>query len=186
MYLIITRDQLLFTAIACLTAPDNTVRIQCADDICPRQHLHARVIIDTFRNNILYTSLSAQLKEIRPGYICILSPFGIKGCFPGIPVKFIPRNISVRDFHYMVIQGNPVTPPLPLFFSHRHHEAVSLLLQMKKPRDVMQEMNISKKTLSTYTYHTMSLLNLRKFSRLLTHRFAGYFLNDTTSEPEKK
>lgn len=180
MFLILTRDRMLVTAIAGITGPDITVHIHRAEDICPRQHLHACVIIDTFRNNILYTSLPSALEKIAPSCIYILSPFGIKNTFANIPVRFIPRNISVTDFYDTVIQCKSDISSPPLFFSRRQHEAASLMLQLKNPCDVTKMMNISKKTLSTHEYHVMCLLKLRRFSRLLTHRFADYFFNDSS------
>ena len=81
MYLVITQDRFLFYSISCILGPDMTEHIRCVDDICLQRHRHAHVILDTFKNNVIYTPLAERIALIEPERMYIMSPFGIKKCF---------------------------------------------------------------------------------------------------------
>ncbi|POT25715.1 hypothetical protein C3433_16485 [Citrobacter freundii] len=180
MYLVITKDMILFDSISRIVGPDNTIHICHIEDICLQSHRQSYVIIDTLRNNVFYTEITNRLIEIEPESICIMSPFGIRKCMIGTPVTFVSRTISKEAFQNTVLYGYVNSWRPEIVFTQKQHQVISLVMQRKTDRYIAQEMSISLKTLSIHKYNIMLLLNIRKFSHLLTHRFAVYFCNETT------
>lgn len=78
MYLVITQDRFLFYSISCILGPDMTEHIRCVEDICLQRHRHAHVILDTFKNNVIYTPLAERIALIEPERMYIMSPLGLK------------------------------------------------------------------------------------------------------------
>lgn len=180
MYLVITRDGLLYQAIASLVKPAVTEHIRDAQDICVQRHRHASVILDTLYNNVLHTSLYGYLEWISPRGIYILSPFGIKHCFRSIPVVFIPRTLSPEAFRATVVDGQGETWWPEVTFTRRQHRVMTQVLQRNSDRQITNDMNISVKTLASYKFNIMLLTGLRRFSRLMTHRYAVYLRHDVS------
>lgn len=179
MYLVITKDAMMFDSIAHIVGPDNAIHILNAEDICLCEHRQSYVIIDMLRNNIFYTDIICRLNEIAPRHIYIMSPFGIKHCLPSAAVRFIPRTISVKAFRDTILCGHSENWCPDIYFTQKQYQVISRILQRKTDRHIAQEMGISLKTLSVHKYNIMLLLNIKKCCHLLTHRFAVYFCNET-------
>lgn len=97
MFLVFTKDIMLLQAIYHLIKTDVIVHIQHAEDFCTIEERNVKVIIDTFNNNIFYTSIDYQLERIQPAKVFILAPFRIKRCFGDIPVV-----LSIETFRCML------------------------------------------------------------------------------------
>ncbi|ECB3971332.1 LuxR C-terminal-related transcriptional regulator [Salmonella enterica] len=145
-------------------------------DICQHQHKNAVVIIDTLMNNILHSPLSDCIITLKPKRIIILSPFGIKRLYSVERVIFISRNIHPKEFCRVLLERKVIGSPT-IYFTKKQHQILTLLMRMKNIRHIAEEIDITQKTLASHQYNIMLLLNLRQFSRLLTHPFANYLRN---------
>ena len=174
MYLIITQDRFLFYSISCILGPDMTEHIRCVEDICLQRHRHAHVILDIFKNNVIYTPLAERIALIEPERMYIMSPFGIKKCFTGMKVRFIPRAIQVQDLRELVVHGRFYEWQPKIYLTRRQHHIITMTLLHKSQRVITDDLNISIKTLFSHKYNIMLLLNLKKFSGLLSHPFSLY------------
>lgn len=174
MFLIFTKDIMLLQAICHLIKKDVIIHIQHAEDFCTVEERNAIVIIDTFNNNVFYTSIACQLERIQPAKVFILSPFRIKRCFGDTPVVFINRKVSLSDFITLLnCNENYVMSP-ELSFSRRQHQILTYILQQKPCGSIAEEMNISLKTYYCHRYNIMLLLKLRKMSDLVRHKISCY------------
>ena len=81
MYLVITQDRFLFYSISCILGPDMTEHIRCVEDICLQRHRHAHVILDTFKNNVIYTPLAERIALIEPDACILCHLLGLKNAF---------------------------------------------------------------------------------------------------------
>ena len=174
MFLVFTKDIILLQAIYHLIKKDVIVHIQHTEDFSTIEEHNAKVIIDTFNNNIFYTSIAYQLERIQPAKVFILSPFRIKRCFGDIPVVFINRNVSLCNFITLLnCDGNyDISPELSI--SRRQHQILTCILQQKSCYSIADEMHISLKTYYCHKYNIMLLLKLRKMSDLVRHQISSY------------
>ncbi|WP_370605680.1 helix-turn-helix transcriptional regulator [Citrobacter braakii] len=178
MYLILTRDRMLFQGITCLTGPDNTVLIQREEDICPDRYRHAVVIIDTLKNNIFHSALSTRILQTEPRHIFVMSPFGIKNCLGDTDVKFIPRTIHPTEFRRIIIseEYSPWQPEI--YLTLRQHQVMTTLLTTHQTRHTCAEMNIMMKTFYNHKYDVMDLFGVRRLNKLLEHPCLDYLRSE--------
>lgn len=174
MFLVLTKDIMLFKAVQHIVSKDTVVHIQHAEELCTVRQKHAKVIIDTLNNNIFYTDIACQLEKIEPAQILIFSPFAIKRCFGTIPVTFIRRDISLIEFMGYLNRTTNCCNSSGLSFSRRQHQMLTYILQQKNCHSIAEEMRISLKTYYCHKYNVMLLLKLRKMSDLVRHQFVGY------------
>ncbi|MGM8766084.1 helix-turn-helix transcriptional regulator [Enterobacter asburiae] len=178
MYLILTRDRMLFQGIACLTGPDNTVLIQREEDICPDRYRHAVVIIDSLKNNIFHSALSTRLQQTEPRHIFVMSPFGIKNCLGDTEVKFIPRTLHPTELRRRIINGVHFPWRPEIYLTRRQHQVMSTLLTTHQTRDTCTEMNIMMKTFYSHKYDVMNLFGVRRLNKLLKHPCLDYLRSE--------
>lgn len=174
MFLVFTKDIMLLQAIYHLIKTDVIVHIQHAADFCTIEERNVKVIIDTFNNNIFYTSIDYQLERIQPAKVFILAPFRIKRCFGDIPVVFINRNVSLHAFITLLNCDENLDISPELSFSRRQHQILTYILQQKSCYSIAEEMQISLKTYYCHKYNIMLLLKLRKMSDLVRHQISCY------------
>ncbi|HFV9915594.1 TPA: hypothetical protein ACIBH9_004418 [Salmonella enterica subsp. diarizonae serovar 61:l,v:z35] len=174
VYLIITRDRMLFEGFSGLTGAKCCVHIRQKQDICVHRHRHAVVVIDTLLNNIFHGPLAECLGRLQPARVIILSPFGVRRLFPESRLVFMPRDAGVAAFCRVLSGGEECRQPA-MYFTKRQHQIVSLFLRLNNARHITEETGITPKTLASHQYSVMLLLNLRQFSRIHTHPFADYF-----------
>ncbi|MGS0639224.1 hypothetical protein [Citrobacter sp. VF227] len=174
VYLIVTQDGMFFQGISTLAGAKFCVHIRQEQDICLHRHRKAVVIIDTLMNNIFHNPMAECLKRLEPTRIIILSPFGVSRLFPGEMVIFISRDVHAALLSQVLFNGDDVRSP-KIYFTKTQHRIITSFLRLNNARRIAAEMDIAQKTLNCHQYHIMLLLNLRKFSLLLTHSFAPYF-----------
>lgn len=174
MFLVITKDIMLFNAITHLINREEVLHVQNAEEICEKHHTRARVIIDTLNNNIFHTSCIQKLEGIAPLRVFVFSPFRIKKCLGNIPVTFISRDISVNNF--MVLLNSKYNPKstLELSLSRKQHQILTYILRQKTRQMIVHELRISTKTFHCHKYNIMLLLKLRKMNDLVRHQIASY------------
>lgn len=98
VYLIITRDKILFHGVSGLVGAKRCIHIRQKQDICLHRHRNAVVVIDTLLNNILHDPLADCLDSLQPLRVIILSPFGIGRLFPKSQLVFMPRDAGMQEF----------------------------------------------------------------------------------------
>ena len=89
-------------------------------------------------------------------------------------VRFIPRAIQVQDLRELVIHGRFYEWQPKIYLTRRQHHIITMTLLHKSQRVITDDLNISIKTLFSHKYNIMLLLNLKKFSGLLSHPFSLY------------
>lgn len=71
MFLVITKDTVLFTAITFLLNKSQVVHVQDEDDIDLVLHQHCHIIIDTLMNNVFHSAMAEKIKQLRPEQVIV-------------------------------------------------------------------------------------------------------------------
>lgn len=174
MFLIFTKDIMFLQGIHHLIKKEDFIHIQRVEDFIKIGDTGVKVIIDTFNNNIFYTSMACELERIKPERIFIISPFRIKRCFGDIPVSYITRNVTLSDFNIFINSNEGHATQPKLSFTRRQHLILTRIYQQKPCDLIAKEMNISLKTYYCHRYNIMLILKLRKMSGLLHHQVSLY------------
>lgn len=75
MFLVITKDTVLFTAITFLLNKSQVVHVQDEDDIDLVLHQHCHIIIDTLMNNVFHSAMAEKNQTAKTGTGHCFFPF---------------------------------------------------------------------------------------------------------------
>ncbi|CAQ90525.1 Putative HTH-type transcriptional regulator dctR, Probable repressor of dctA dicarboxylate transporter gene [Escherichia fergusonii ATCC 35469] len=176
MFLVITKDTVLFNAITFLLNKSQVVHVQDEDDIDLVLHQHCHIIIDTLMNNVFHSAMAEKIKQLRPEQVIVFSPFIIKRCLGDIPVTFVLRNISLIDFMVLVNRGLCPAPEADIMLSRKQHQVLSYIAQQMQTEDILQKMQISLKTFYCHKHSVMMILNLRRITELIKYPHVSYLI----------